>query len=283
MTRLRSNDINRVAADLIHYEAQLIERTGYSLRAIACRAGGIEEAQIMGSLTDLRTAVIPITGGEGIIGGFGDAVAGILLHMGSGAFVTRKTDVAGIAEAFEKKADVMMLADDERFVALHIRSGKIADNAVCTGRAFAAGLELMTGGLNGQAVLVIGCGPVGTSATESLIGMGAEVSVYDIQEEAARELAEKIGHTFNKKIETVKTLDTALDRHKLILDASPAGDIIHAQHITPETYVSAPGMPSGLNPEAETTIADRLLHDPLQLGVATMLIDAVKFHIELCE
>ena len=283
MTRLQSNDINRVAADLSHYDAQLVERTGYSLRAIACRAGGIEEAQITGLLADLRTAVIPITGGEGIIGGFGDAVAGILLHISSGAFVTHKTDVAGIAEAFEKKADVMMLADDERFVALHIRSGKIADNAVCTGRAFATGLELMTGGLDGQTVLVIGCGPVGASATESLIGMGAGVSVYDIQEEAARQLAEKIGHTFNKKIETVKTLDTALDRHKLILDASPAGDIIHAQHITPETYVSAPGMPSGLDPEAETAIADRLLHDPLQLGVATMLIDAVKFHIELCD
>ena len=45
-----------------------------------------------------------------------------------------------------------MLADDERFVALHIRSRSIADNAVCTGKAFATGLSLMAGGLKGREV-----------------------------------------------------------------------------------------------------------------------------------
>ena len=113
MTRLQSNDISRIAADLNHYDRQLVERTGCSLRAIACRAGEIEEAQIMGLLPDLRVAVIPISSGEGIIGGFTDAVLSILLHMGTNAFVTQAPDVAGICEAFEKKADAAMLADDE--------------------------------------------------------------------------------------------------------------------------------------------------------------------------
>ena len=173
-----------------------------------------------------------------------------------------------------------MLADDERFVALHIQTRSTADNGACTGKAFATGLSLMAGGLEGREVLVIGCGPVGGSATESLVRMGAKVSVYDINAEPAKALTSKIQQKFDAKIRIVEKLEPALRRHKYILDASPAGNIIHAHHITPETYVSAPGMPPGLDPEAETEITDRYLHDPLQLGVATMLVDVAKYHFE---
>ena len=181
MTRLITDDISDIAANLKNYDAELVARTGHTLSGIACRAAEIDEAQIKNLLPEIRVGVIPISSGEGIIGGFADAVLGIFLHMGANAFVTRSTDVAGIAEAFEKKADIMMLADDERFVALHIRSRSIADNSVCTGKAFATGLNLMAGSLKGRKVLVIGCGPVGRSATQTLIRMGARVSVCDIQ------------------------------------------------------------------------------------------------------
>jgi pyrrolysine biosynthesis protein PylD len=93
-------------------------------------------------------------------------------------------------------------------------------------------------------------------------------------------LAEVISQTFNTKIQIVKTLDSALARHKFIIDASPAPDIIQAHHITADTYVSAPGIPCGLNVEAKTKISNRLLHDPLQLGVATMLDRAAKYHFD---
>ncbi len=280
MTRLTTADISDITANLKNYDAELVARTGHSLSGIACRATDIDEAQIKNMLPNIRVGVIPFSGGRGIISGFSDAVLNILLHMGCDAFVTQTPDVTGITEAFEKKADVIMLADDERFVALHIRSHQIADNAVCTGQVYATGLDLMAGGLNGRAVLVIGCGPVGASATESLIRMGVGVSVYDVHEEPAKKLAEKIRHTFDKKIQFVKTLDSALDRHKFILDASPASNIIHTQHIKPDTYVSAPGMPLGLDDEANIAISNRCLHDPLQLGVATMLVVAAKYHCE---
>ena len=71
-------------------------------------------------------------------------------------------------------------------------------------------------------------------------------------------------------------LNSALIRHRCIIDASSAADFIDERHITRNTYISAPGMPSGLSPEALSKISDRLLHDPLQIGVATMIMEAVK-------
>jgi pyrrolysine biosynthesis protein PylD len=280
VARLITTDISDIAANLKNYDAELIARTGYSLSGIACRAAEVDEAQIRNLLPKIRVGVIPISSGAGIISGFGDAVLSILLHMGAKTFVSRATDIAGIAESFEKKADVVMLADDERFVALHIRSRSIADNSVCTGKAFATGLSLMVGGLNGCEVLVIGCGPVGRSATETLIHMGSLVSVYDVNTESLSEWVKTLGQAANAKIQIVKTLDPALQRHQFIIDASPAENIIHAHHITPDTYVSAPGFPCGLDTEAQVRLAKRLIQDPLQLGVATMLVSAAKYHIE---
>ena len=280
MTRLIAPDISDIATNLKNYDRELVARTGYSLSGIACRAAEIDEAQIKNLLPEIRVGAIPISSGEGIIGGFGDAVLSILLHMGANAFVTRTTDVAGIAESFEKKADIVMLADDERFVALHIRSRSIADNGVCTGKAFATGLRLMAGSLKGREVLVIGCGPVGRSATGTLIGMGARVSVYDVQVEPLKVWVKTIDQTADSKIQIVKKLGPALQHHQFIIDASPARNIIHAHHITPDTYISAPGVPCGLDAEAKGRLSSRLLHDPLQLGVATMLVGAAKYHIE---
>jgi pyrrolysine biosynthesis protein PylD len=280
VTRLITADISDIAANLKNYDEELVARTGYTLRGIACRAAEIDEAQIQNLLPEIRVGIIPVSSGEGIIAGFGDAVLSILSHMGTNAFVTQRTDVAGISEAFEKKTTVVMMADDENFMALHIGSGKIADNAVCTGQVYATGLDLMVGGLKGRSVLVIGCGPVGAGATESLVRMGARVSIYDIHEEPARKLVERIRRRLDINIQIINKRESALGRHKLILDASPAGNIIHARHITPDTYVSAPGMPSGLDAEAETTVSNRLLHDPLQLGVATMMAGAAKYHFE---
>jgi pyrrolysine biosynthesis protein PylD len=278
VTRLIAPDISDIATNLKNYDRELVARTGYSLSGIACRAAEIDEAQIKNLLPEIRVGAIPISSGEGIIGGFGDAVLSILLHMGANAFVTRTTDVAGIAESLEKKADIVMLADDERFVALHIRSRSIADNGVCTGKAFATGLRLMAGSLKGREVLVIGCGPVGRSATGTLIGMGARVSVYDVQVEPLKVWVKTIDQTADSKIQIVKKLGPALQHHQFIIDASPARNIIHAHHITPDTYVSAPGFPCGLDAEAKERVSSRLLHDPLQLGVATMLVSAAKSH-----
>jgi pyrrolysine biosynthesis protein PylD len=280
MTRLKSEDIDSIAVGLAAYDAELAAKTGSTLKGIACCAAGISEGEIEPVLDNVRVGVIPITSGQGSISGFCYAVEASVSHMGCRTFITQAADVAGLVEAYENDADIMMLSDDDRFVALHVKRGRIIDNSVATGEGFTAGLNLMVGGLTDRDVLVIGCGPVGSSAIEHLVEIGARVSVYDINQDRCNEVATLIGQRLNSRIPSLSDLDTALEYSRLIVDATPAANIIQAHHITPETYLSAPGVPVGLAAEAHPKIIDRILHDPLQIGVATMLVSALKYHID---
>ena len=279
MTRLTTADIRTIADNLVDYNANLMAATGHSLRGIACHAAGISKAQFDKTLGNLVVAVIPVTSGEGLIGKFCDAVKSITCHLGANTFITQATDVAGLAEAFEKKADIVLMSDDDRFIALRVQSYRVIDNADATGNGYAAGLNLMTGGLKDRDVLVIGCGPVGLAAAESLIRIGARVSVYDIDPSNSQNLAAKIKSAFDSDILIENDLETALSEHRLIIDASPAANIIQAHHITPDTYISAPGVPLGLSDKARLKISSRLLHDPLQIGVATMVACACNLKV----
>ena len=250
MTRLKTDDIINIPAGMADYDAELAAKTGFSLREIACGAAGIGEDEILPVLNNILVGVIPISSGEGIIGGFCEAVKAIASYLGCRTFITQAADVAGLVEAFENKADIMMLSDDDRFIALHAKSGRIIDNAVATGEGFATGLNLMAGGLKGRDVLVIGCGPVGSSTIESLVRMGARVSVYDINQHRCHNVAKSMGRRLNSRIRSLNDLDTALVDTRFIVDATPAANIILAHHISPETYISAPGVPIGLTAEA---------------------------------
>jgi 3-methylornithyl-N6-L-lysine dehydrogenase len=276
MTRLMKNDIQDLATTLPAYDASLISRTGHSLRQLACRAMGVTEKKIESSLAISAIGVIPITSGDGELSGFCQAVSAIVQHLGARAFVTQKTDAAGIAEAVERNADILMFSDEDRFIALHLKHRKIADNAIATGKGFASALHLIAGGaLVAQRVLVIGCGPVGLSAVNRLLEYGCRVSVFDIDPDAYAPLLDRREHATEAAVQLLNDIETALQDHDCIIDATPAGSFIQAKHITPKTVISAPGMPIGLNGEARTAIGDRLIHDPLQIGVATMLVDAL--------
>ncbi len=279
MTRLTTADIRTVADDLADYDADLVAGTGHSLKGIACSAAGISEAQFDKTIGNLLIAAIPVTSGKGLIGKFCDAVKSICSHLGANTFVTRATDVAGLADAFERKADVVLLSDDDRFIALRAQSCRVIDNADATGNGYAAGLKLMTGGLKNRDVLVIGCGPVGYGAAESLIRMGARVSLYDIELSKSQKLAAKIKSAFDSDILIENDLEAALSGHRRIIEATPAANIIQARHITSDTYIGAPGVPLGLSDKARLKISTRLLHDPLQIGVATMVACACKSHV----
>jgi pyrrolysine biosynthesis protein PylD len=275
MTRLTTKDLQAIGDDLQEYDDELISKTGKTLLGIACQTAAKQETKIKAALQNIKVGVTPISSGEGIIGGFAEAVARVVSHMGSRAFVTPDADVAGLAEAVERQADVLMLADDLCFIALNLDSREISDNAAATGRAFATGLDLMVGTVNANNVLLIGCGAVGRWAARQLGSLGARLAVYDVNPTASASLAEELFRSASGGIETVYDLETALKRHSFILDASPAADIIDSRHLTANTFISAPGMPLGLTPAAQKGIGNRLLHDPLQLGVATMLVEVV--------
>ena len=274
MTRLKTDDIVDIAETLEEYDAELVLKTGCTLLGVACAAAGVDESLVRRISKDVLVGIIPITLGKGIIGGFSRAVERIVKHIGFSAFVTESSDVAGLVETFDKKTDVIMLSDDERFVAIHVRSQRVVDNADATGKGFVSGLNLMTRSLTNRNVLVIGCGPVGQSATMALTGLGAFPGVFDVVPRRGYDLAETIQRSQPVKIRVENDLDSALATYRYIIDASPARDIINRSHVRGDTYISAPGMPTGLNAGALKKLSGRYLHDPLQIGVATMIVEA---------
>jgi pyrrolysine biosynthesis protein PylD len=99
--------------------------------------------------------------------------------------------------------------------------------------------------------------------------MGADVWVHDMLPDRVRQFS-------GVPVKTEADLPSALKRHHLILDATPAGHILRPEDIRPDTYVSAPGVPHGLTVGALGKIAGRFLHDRLEIGVAVMAALALR-------
>lgn len=275
MTRLREGDVAQIPGGLQDYDARLKRMTGASLRQIACRGAGVDEALVVDALDRVRIAAVPLGSGLGVIGGFSGAVAAIAAHLGFDSFVTEGRDVAGIAEALEQGGDILMIADDHRFVAITPGRKHVVDNSRATAWGFAAGLELMKGGLKGASVLVLGCGPVGLAGAEALLHRGAAVVLCDVEEERARAALKGLGPGAPGRIRLEADPHTALGRYDLIFEATNGGSFIEAAHLNPSSFVAAPGMPCALTPEAMAAHADRILHDALEIGTATMAVGAV--------
>jgi pyrrolysine biosynthesis protein PylD len=270
VTRLTTSDLAGLGEGLQRYDQGLRRKTGRSLRQIACCAAGIREETIDRVAPKTRVGMISITAGKGRLPGFAEAVRDIVRHLGFPVLVSAWTDVAGLATAVEQGVEVVFMADDLRFVAISLSSRRVVDNAEATGRGYGAALEGLAGGVRDRCVLVIGAGQVGTGTARILREMGAEIGIYDLETERTQRLAREVGGTAERD------LDQALGRYAILVDASPASGIIEVRHIKPETLIAAPGVPLGLTAEARALLGDRLIHDPLQIGVATMIIAAVK-------
>lgn len=275
MTRLRTEDIENIPQALRAYDQELLSKTGHTLRGIACHALGLPEHEIESAARSCRVCVVPITYGQGTIPGFGATVSGIVSHLGFHSVVTERPDVDGTTEAIEKESDIILMADDDRFVAINTHSGSVSDNTEMTAKGFVAGLDLMTGGLAGQATLVIGCGDLGFYSAKTLLARGAQVTVSDIDHRVALRLQEEI----REALETTVCLDndwrSSPGKYPNIIDATPTADFIDASMIRADSFVAVPGVPCGLNPAARDKLSHRYLHDTLQIGVATMVLDAL--------
>ena len=270
MTRLTSGDVQPLEGSLAAYDVHLKVATGLDLAGLALDAAGLPVDQDHRlRLANLDMAVVPMTTGLGIIGGFSGSVASILSHIGCRSFVSQSTDVAGFAEAVARRPAAIFMADDRDFVAMDPERGNIVHNTPATAQGFASGLARMAGGVAGKEVLVMGCGPVGLHAAEALIALGAKLSLSDINPERCLALAAQLRSTHrHSRIETQPASEKP--KTELIFDATNTGDHIGTHMIAEKTFIAAPGMPCGITVAARRMLGHRLLHDPLQIGVATM-------------
>ncbi|MBW1979775.1 MAG: 3-methylornithyl-N6-L-lysine dehydrogenase PylD [Deltaproteobacteria bacterium] len=274
MTRLTATKCQEAKDYLQRIDQDLYERAHSDLRQVALRTIGIQEGSCGLPLQRLRLAVVPMTAGQGIISGFAEAVCAIAGHVGFHSWKTSSSDVAGIAEAYANGADILLLADDQCFLAINSRSRAIADNSRATGESFAVLLDMMVRGVSGRACGVIGCGPVGTASALRLAQMGAELTLCDINDKRARRLASEIRTIAGANVQWVREVKALINGSQCIVDATPAARIIDADAIDRDTVIVAPGVPHGLTPEAAAKIGRRFYHDSLPLGVATMALAA---------
>jgi len=269
MTRLTEKDIAGLGQELADYERELFEKTGMSLTEIACFAAGTSLQDFAGAAQSYGVSVIPITAGEGIIGGFAQSVESIVRKLGFRVSVTKETDVSGFFEAISEGNEILFMADDNRFIAFNLRNKKIVDNGNATGKGYVAALCGMAKGLTGCEVLVLGYGPVGFHAVDFLMELGANVAVHD------HDLS-KVEQIRSSKIKVEPDLERALPRYRCLVDATPGKAFISLAHLHPEVLIAAPGVPLGLTADAYEKCKARVIHDPLQIGVAAMLALAVR-------
>ena len=269
MTRLKTSDIVGIARSLEQYDKELREKTGCNLLEIAEDAANTKK-HMRTTLEKSAAAAVPITSGQGVIEGFSEAVAAILNHIGLRTIITREADEVGIAEAYEKGAKLIFIADDRKFVAINTHSMRVVDNAISTAKAYVAVLGRMTRGLTGKSVLVIGVGNIGTATISELLLRKAKPIAVDSDESKLKNLKTEFG----RNVVVLHSFADALRKTNLIINTAPARNIINANMIRENTLISTPAIPLCLTDAAVRKVGKNLVHDPLQLGVATMAVEA---------
>ncbi|MHB8869551.1 MAG: 3-methylornithyl-N6-L-lysine dehydrogenase PylD [Thermoleophilia bacterium] len=269
MTRLTADDVGMVAESLPALDRALLRATGADLLTLALMtACGPEPDDPSAYMPGMEVEVVPITAGAGTISGFTEAVAAVCAHIGCHTHVSTRTDVAGLAFAAERGAELVLLADDERFIAFNLFTGSFVDNGLATGHAYAMALHGAAGGVAGREVLVIGLGPVGLAACATLARLGATVLVCDT------DLVRVEVATRSLPVLPVPSVKIGLESVDLVLDASPAPALVRDEWVTARSVVAAPGLPSGVAAGAAAALGYRLIHEPLALGVAAMVVQS---------
>lgn len=268
MTRLTPDMIEGVPDDKIDLDSRLLKMTGKTVKGIALEAAGLDVDDM--DLSGFKVSVVPITSGLGVISGFSASVDAIVKRLGMDSHVTKRTDVDGFAEAVAEGADLIMMADDNMFVAYNTKVNRYTDNSWGTAMGYSVALKNAAGGLEGKEVLVIGAGFVGSWAVRILKDMGADVRVTDIVFEKAKALEDKYG------VRALDDVESALSSHTLILNAAPA--IFSGKLVSEGAIISTPGVPHYFDEEGRRK-AKAIIHDPLEIGAAVMAVNSASYSL----
>jgi 3-methylornithyl-N6-L-lysine dehydrogenase len=267
VTRLTTEDVKALTERLREFEDGLRDLTGLGLRELAMNT--VAYPPVCLPLYGARMAAVPVTSGEGVIGGFCDCVVAILRHLGCDAWVTAQPDVRGIQEAHDEAADVVFLADDFRFIALNTGTGRCVDDDPATADGYVTALEAAAGSILSRHILLLGLGRVGRAAARRLVGRGAAVEVVE-PDQARLQAALDSG----LKMRSV-TLADGLARCDLVFDATPSGGFIDVGDVSSISVAAVPGLPSAFTPAAQAVLGVRHIHEPLAIGVAVMAARAL--------
>ena len=263
MTRLITEWISDIETEIQIYDDKLKSQLRMNLCQLTAKACGITEEKFLEKMNHHAVAVIPITAELGVISGFSESVSAILKVMGAHVFVTKGANVDGIYEGLTKGADILFMADDDRYIGFNIKTGAVADNNIATAMGYVTALEQLAGDLRNKKVLVIGCGIVGRKAVSVLKEKDVDVYIYDKNKEKVKSL--------NCGYVSVLSEDTAIKTFKFILDATNEGGWIYKDMLADNVIIATPGIPMSLDKKAYELHKDKVVHDYLQIGTAVML------------
>ncbi len=274
MTRLYYEIIKDIPVSLPSLDRYLSERTGCDLLGLAARTASVPRAQVIEKIKECRASVVPVSAGQGVIPGFTEGVQAVLQYIGIKCVITEQSDIAGIGEAFSAKSNLLFAADDSKFLAINLKDMTVTENSRATAAVFvhalAAAAERSGHDLNGQEVLVLGLGPVGSYAVLELLKLGSRVTVFDTDTVKIRMFT-----GMYPGVREVNQVGEAMQTINFVVDATPASNIIDESMLYPGTLISCPGVPHGLTAEALAKIGNNFIHDNLSLGVAAMAVKSL--------
>ena len=263
MTRLLAEWIEDISHTIKDKERKLKGLTGLDYTMLAAKASGFSESDISRAARSIKVGVVPVSSGQGIIEPFSGSVASVTATMGFQSFVTEKSDVSGIFEAYSKEADIIYMSDDSKYVAKHLHKRKIVENNYATAAGYIAAIEGANGSLAAKEVLLLGFGTLGREFLKVLKKRGSVVTGYDMNASKRKQM-EREGVTLLTGVKEMK-------RFNYIIDATNLGGWIHEDMLHKEAFIAAPGIPLSLDSLAKEKYQDRLLHDYLEIGTAAML------------
>lgn len=263
MTRLTSDWISEMEDTAALWNNTLFNRIGIDYMKLAALVANRNEKEIRQTVGESQVAVVPITSGLGTITSFSESVAAIVKAMGANTFVTTATDVNGIYEAHTKGADIIYMADDDRYIALNVKNGKVGDNNIATAYGFTEILSKMAGGVDDKDVAVLGYGIIGQLMAENLAAKGAKVAVYDKDINKTEQVIRN-GHLWIESIGCLKS-------YKYIADGTSEGEWLDEKMLADDVLIAAPGIPLSLTAEARKKLEGQYIHDLLEIGTAGML------------
>jgi 3-methylornithyl-N6-L-lysine dehydrogenase len=248
--------------DLININRQLQEADSAVRKVTGLDIKGVCEAFYGTSPSHEKVGIVPITSGNGIIGNFSASLHAITQYFGFKSFVTCMPDVGGYYEAVQNGAEIIMMADDNTFLAHNLKNGKIANNQLCTGTIYA---EIASKYLKADTkeVLVLGLGKVGFPGAAHLVHKGFKVYGYDAAEVALEKAVSRLGIT---------PFDPSTPRKfSIIFEATPCPNTVPEAVLSENCLISTPGIPCAISNDLRKKYNVELVTEPLGIGTSSML------------